>query len=171
MPRLSGRSDNVNNIFDKTKKPVESDVYRHLFEHLGSAFFIADVDTGNIVECNAEAEKLIGRPRDRIVGMHQSKLYPEDEEERYAQEFAAHMHEGRIDNYEAEVQNGDGRRIPVIISARAFELRGRRLIMGIFVDLTERKRVEEALHESEEKYHALINDASDGILLADTNGR
>lgn len=135
----------MNKIFDKIKKPAKSDVYHHLFEQMGSAFFIVDAGTGNIVECNAEAEKLIGLAKDRIVGMHQSGLYPEGEREKYAPEFIARIDEGRIGNYEAEVQNSDGRRIPVMISARAFELRGRKLIMGVFVDLTERRCLEEGL--------------------------
>lgn len=147
LPWLADRpgKDNVDNIFEKIKKPAERDVYRCLFEQMGSAFFIADAETGNIVECNAEAEKLIGRARNRIVGMHQSNLYPEGEEEKYKQIFTAHEREGRIDNYEADVRHSDGRRIPVMINARAFELQGRKLIMGIFVDLTERRCLEDGL--------------------------
>ena len=135
----------MNNIFEKTEKPAENDVYHHIFEHLGSAFFIVDAETGNIVECNAEAAKLIGRTRDRIIGMHQSKLYPEGEEEKYGRKFAAHLQEERVVNYEAELQNSAGRRIPVMISAKVFALGDRKLIMGIFVDLTERRCLEDGL--------------------------
>jgi len=42
--------------------------------------------------------------------------------------------------------------------------------MGMFADITQRKQSEAALRESEEKYRALLDHASDAILLADTSG-
>lgn len=43
-------------------------------------------------------------------------------------------------------------------------------ILGVSRDITDRQRAEEALKRSEEKYHAILENASDAILLADTQG-
>lgn len=135
----------MNDFPEKMESPSGGDVYRRLFESMGSALFIVDAQTGKIVECNAEAERLAGRPRDRIVGMHQSRLYPKGGAEKYARELVAHSEGDRGGNYEAEVRNRDGRSVPVMVSARAFEMQGRKLVVGIFVDLTERKGFEDEL--------------------------
>ncbi|RPJ36808.1 MAG: PAS domain S-box protein, partial [Planctomycetaceae bacterium] len=57
----------------------------------------------------------------------------------------------------------DGRRIPVEISSRLFEHDGKRTAVSNIRDITERKRVEEALRQSEEKAKDLIRHAPAGI--------
>lgn len=57
----------------------------------------------------------------------------------------------------------DGCRIPVEISSRLFEHDGRRMAVSNIRDITERKRVEEALRQSEEKAKDLIRHAPAGI--------
>ena len=44
-------------------------------------------------------------------------------------------------------------------------------ILGSAEDVTDRKRAEEALADSEAKYRALVNNADDSIVLTDLNGR
>jgi PAS domain S-box/PAS domain S-box/PAS domain S-box len=53
--------------------------FRALFEDASDAIFIADAETGTIIDCNPNAEKLIGRPREEIIGMHQTMLHPPEE--------------------------------------------------------------------------------------------
>ncbi|MCK4697232.1 MAG: PAS domain S-box protein, partial [Dehalococcoidia bacterium] len=50
--------------------------YRHLFDNLNDAVFLADVETGMIIETNQQGATLLGRSHDEIVGMHQSELHP-----------------------------------------------------------------------------------------------
>lgn len=117
--------------------------FRALFEDASDAIFIADVDTGMIVDCNLNAEKLVGRSRNEILGLHQTELHPADGADKYRKIFQMHVQEGGIVNYEMEVLHKDGRRIPVIISARSTVLNGKKIIMGYFLDITEYKRLEE----------------------------
>ncbi|MFH1484114.1 MAG: PAS domain S-box protein, partial [Chloroflexota bacterium] len=46
--------------------------YRHLFDNLNDAAFLADAETGLILETNQQATAMLGRSREEIVGMHQS---------------------------------------------------------------------------------------------------
>ena len=142
--------------------------YRHLFDHLVDAAFLADAETGLIIETNRQGEKLFGRSRDEIVGMHQSDLHPSDKAEQYRRLFAEHLGEARALDAEAEVVRKDGTTVPVQISASTMTIEGRCLMLGIFRDITERKKAEETLRESEERYRNLVQNQGEGIGFVDT---
>ncbi len=125
--------------------------FKTIFENAGGAIFIADLKTGKILECNSLAEKLLGRSRAEIIGMHQSKLHPEEEERKYKEKFAAHIRKGHLVDYEGEVQHADGSRIPVWIAAQTMEVGNKDQIIELFVDITEGKKAEEALKQANEQ--------------------
>jgi two-component system cell cycle sensor histidine kinase/response regulator CckA len=131
--------------------------YRKLMETANDAILIAEVDTGEILDANQRAQELLGLPLEKIIGMHQSQLHPPAEAERYRDIFRTHSEVGGIMDEEMFVVDSRGRRIPVEISASATEVRGKKLMQGIFRDLTERRRAAEALRQSEEKYRLLVN--------------
>lgn len=119
--------------------------YRKLIETANDAIFVADAETGIILYANKRAEELIGLPEREIVGMHQGQLHPKEEVERYKKIFKDHTRNGKAIASDLFVVHKDGRRIPVEISASVIELGGKKLIQGIFRDVTERKQMEEEL--------------------------
>ncbi|MDD5642343.1 MAG: PAS domain S-box protein [Syntrophales bacterium] len=131
--------------------------YRKLMETANDAIFIAEVDTGKITDANPKAQELLGLPLERIIGMHQSQLHPPEEAEKYRAIFRDHCKAGGVIGADIFVVDAAGRHIPVEISAGAIEVKGKGLIYGIFRDLRERLRNEEALRRSEEKYRLLVN--------------
>lgn len=147
---------------DKTEKALkESELkFRTIFENTGGAIFIADVKTGEILECNSLAEELLGRPRTEIIGMHQSELHPEGETQEYREKFTEHVRKGRAVDYEGEAQHKDGRRIPVHIAAQTVKLGGKEVIVGLFMDITERKRAEQELEQFNKQLEASIERAN-----------
>ncbi len=58
----------------KTENQLEEleQKYKIIFEAVGDAIFVADIETGLIVDCNLEATKLVHRDRTDIIGKHQS---------------------------------------------------------------------------------------------------
>ncbi|RMF81300.1 MAG: PAS domain S-box protein, partial [Nitrospirae bacterium] len=119
--------------------------YRSLLHTANDAIFVAEVGSGRIVEANPRAAELLGRPLERIVGMHQAELHPAEERDRYREMFRYHARLGRTVQREAEVVRADGRRVPVEISASALEVGGRRLMLGIFRDVSVHVEQERAL--------------------------
>ena len=76
---------------------------------------------------------------------------------------------GEINNFEAQLSRKDGAAIWVRYSGKTYPKRG--YIEGVSTDITEHKRAEEALRESEERFRAIFDNALDGILLAEKETR
>lgn len=121
--------------------------YRDLFEMANDAIFVADVETGIIIDANKMAEKMLGMPVERIKGMHQSELHPGKDSERYKKTFQSHIKDGSAISKDIYVVNSDGVHIPVEISANIATVGGREVISGIFRDISERKKTENLLLE------------------------
>lgn len=118
--------------------------YRQLFEGLNDAVFLADAETGRILETNRRGEELLGRPRHEIVGMHQRELHPPEQAAEYEAMFAAHMVQGRAVDYESAIAGADGTVLPVRVSAARLNLHGRPALLGLFRDIADQKRADKA---------------------------
>ncbi len=145
--------------------------YRMLFEEARDAIFLADADTGIILEANSQAQKMIGIDKGRLIGMHQSQLYPPDKLEFYMQMFREHTKNISVSSVQAEVVNADGKIIHVDISTSLIELEGRRLIQGVFRDITESKESRDALRASEEKLRQITENMQEVIWLRSEDNR
>ena len=67
--------------------------------------------------------------------------------------------------YEVQFQHRDGRVIPVMINAALLKVNGRDILIGFFLDITERKRIEDALRESEKKFRVLADTSKAAIYV------
>jgi two-component system sensor histidine kinase/response regulator len=145
--------------------------YRHVVESAQDAILLADADTGVILDANPRAERLLGYPKDRLIGMHQSRLHPPDTREHVAKEFQRAAEGRRPTNApDIEVQASDGRRIPVEISTGIFTLDGRRYVEGIFRDLTEYRKADLARRLAEERTAAILKAIPDLMFVLNGDG-
>ena len=114
--------------------------YRILFEDANDAIFIVDKETQIVLDANKQAERLIDRPRQEIIGMHQSELHSSFNEEWYEEEYLDQIEKGWDFEEGAEVIAKDGRVIPVFISSNVVSIRGKKVIQSLFRDVeAERK--------------------------------
>jgi PAS domain S-box-containing protein len=151
--------------------------YKHLIENAPDAIFLADTETGLILEANHKATKLLGVPLDRVIGIHQSQIHPPEEAKKYAEIFREHAQMGLSSAYIVEdvvICNADGEKIPVQINASVAQLGDQKVIYSIFRDVTEQKLLQQQLADSERQYKDLYRNAkaalyrtrlSDGKLL------
>ena len=145
--------------------------YRTFFNRANDAVFIADVKTGVILDANKEAERLLGRSRRKIIGMHQSQLHPADRVKYYTEKFFKHVRNNRTVDFEAEIVKKDGTTVPVCISAAVMELQGKKVIQGIFGDITERKLAEERVEEQLRFLQTLVDALPAPIFYKDKDGK
>ncbi|HFQ91232.1 MAG TPA: PAS domain S-box protein, partial [Desulfobulbus sp.] len=117
--------------------------YRKLVETAHDAIFLADAETGIILDANRAAEKLLARPLEEIIGMHQADIHPPADAARYRRLFRRHVARGEILSEDIFVRNSRGEQVPVQVSANTFTLGGRRVIQGIFRNVSEIRAAEE----------------------------
>src|SRR5207247_2036062 len=123
---------------------------RRLVEANIIGIFIWDVD-GRIVEANESFLRLIQYNREDLVSgrVRWTDLTPEEWQDDTARRVTEVMSTGAAQPREKEYFRRDGSRVPVLIGGAALGERQDRGIAFV-VDLTERKRAEEALRESAE---------------------
>lgn len=123
--------------------------YRALFEGVPDALLIADIATGVIRDVNPSACRLFARTREVLVGMHHSALHPPRlvrETDQSFQEHAREAAEGRRGTpFEHVILRADGAEIPIEIVTQPVLLDGVKMILGVFRDISERKRAVEEL--------------------------
>ena len=114
----------------EAKRKESEEKYKGLFENSGDAVFIVDIETGIILDANQQAERITGRPRPELIGMHQSRLHPSEDVEYYKIKFQNHVKNELVFDLEAEVVKKDGSVVPVFISSNLIDLQGKRVIPG-----------------------------------------
>ncbi len=129
--------------------------FKSVFENAGSAIFLVDADTGMIMDCNPVAENLVGRTRQEITGRPVAELHPGDREKVKAHFFDT-VKNDCYSEIEADVLDKSGRIIPVLISGQVVTIDNRKVAIGFFFDITERKKITEKLRD--------LNDAKDRFL-------
>jgi PAS domain S-box-containing protein len=140
---------------EKLKESEEK--YRGLFQNSGDAVFIVDTETGIILDANRQAEQLTGKPRQELIGMHQSQLHPAENVEYYREKFQKHIMNDRVFDLEADVVKKDGSIVPVFIFSNLIDLQGKKVIQGIFRDISKEKIISDLKGELEAR--KLINRA------------
>jgi PAS domain S-box-containing protein len=141
--------------------------YRKQFEEAMDAIFIADAETGIIIDCNRAASELVGREKSELVGKHQRILHPPQKiKGDFSRTFKQHLKEKEGQVLETQVITKKGEIKDVAIKANLFELEGKKLLQGIFQDITERKRMERERKRFEERLSAL-NSYGQSLNIAD----
>lgn len=139
--------------------------YRAMIEQAGDAIFVSDTQ-GVYLEINDSAARLLGRSREEIVGRHILDFVDEPSRPEVAQDIAS-LEAGPGIFRERRLTRGDGS--VVIVEVRATRLSDGRL-EAIVRDVTERKRAEEALRQSQQRLSVIFENTIDALALYQVSG-
>jgi len=114
-----------------------------IYECASDAIVIIDAETRRIVEANPRAAELFERSREELIGFCIWEQHPENLDEAMAL-FQRILDSESIHSIELAVRTGAGRDIRVEISASSFMLAGKKLILALARDVTERERFDAA---------------------------
>ena len=155
------------NMLDRLRESEEK--YRSLFENMPGVYYCADIE-GNIIMINTHGAKLLGydSPKE-IIGKNLTKdLYyiPEDRK-KFLEELQ--KRKGGVEDYEVTLKKRDS--TPVIVSTSShyyYDKEGNIAgVEGIFVDITERKKVEENLRKSQQEFTSLFKSSPEALVYVD----
>jgi PAS domain S-box-containing protein len=131
---------------------------------------LTTLDEGRFVEISEAFLRLMGHRRDEVIGHSSTELGFITEEQRSS--FISELNrKGCVENFEMQVRVKGGEIRHGLFNAVMIILDNRNLLHTVMIDITKRKRAEEGLAKSEEKYHMLLEYAGDAIILADPQGR
>jgi PAS domain S-box-containing protein len=127
---------------------------------------------GRVLEANDAFLHLVGQDRDDLVSgrIRWTDLTPPEWHKRDRRALAELSSNTIARPYEKEFFRKDGSRVPVLIGGALFEEGGDEGVAFV-LDLTERKRAEEAVRESEAKSRRLVDSNIIGIFIWDFDGR
>jgi PAS domain S-box-containing protein len=142
----------------------------HLLNTVEQAVIATDL-SGRITYWNSFAEKLYGWPAAEITGRSVLEIVLPQAGQEQAVEIMSRLQGGQSWSGEFMVRRRDGATFRAFITdTPIYNDEGSLIgIVGVSTDITERKRAEEALRESEDRYRAIIDQATVGVGQADLN--
>lgn len=163
----------IQTIVDITeRKRVEEELKESedRFKALHNASFggIAIHDKGIILDCNNGLSEMTGYSESELTGgMDGLMLISEKSKD----DVRNKIRSGYEKSYEATGLRKNGDEYPLRIEARNVLYKGKQVRVVEFRDITEQKRMEKELRESEERFRCYISNAPDGVMLVDENGK
>jgi two-component system cell cycle sensor histidine kinase/response regulator CckA len=119
---------------------------------------------------NEEASRALGYSCSELLELGVPDIDPDFSMELWHDRWEELKGRGSM-SFETRHRAKDGRMFPVEICANYFEYEGEQFIFSLVRDITERKRYEEALRESEQRYRMLADNVNDMVWVRDMSGR
>ncbi|WP_022666447.1 PAS domain S-box protein [Desulfospira joergensenii] len=145
------------------RKEMESSLHLAQFCFDNAAVGIHHIgDGGRILNVNEYAAKMLGYTTDELSGLSVLDIDPFAEIELLEAGWERLISEGK-DLFETTHKRKDGSLVPVEITSTLLEYEGRQFSICFVQDITERKQMEKALKESQERLDLALAGANEGI--------
>ncbi len=132
-------------------------------------FIILLDDNFCFLETNERVPEFYGYTRDELIGMHATGLRAPETKAFFEEQISEAIKTGKA-LYETIHQRKDGTKFPVEINIHSIFVEGKRMYQAVIRDITERKRAENLLKESERRLKTIIHTSIDGFWITDLQG-
>lgn len=146
---------------------ASEDYLKAILSSIFTGVLVIDAETHEIMDVNSNALEAIGASREHVIG-------------RVCHNFICPAQKGKcpisdlgqtVDKSERVLLRADGGRIPILKTVVTMTWKGHKYMVESFVDITERKKVERALRENQEKFKQLFMDSPEAAVYTEPDSR
>ena len=172
--RIEGAAIDITNRKQAEQELQRSEAnYRDLYESAPNAYFSIKPDK-SIILCNNVAVSLLGYNKEELLGMDVFKLYSNTPEglSKAKELFREFLNGIPIKDEELQMKHKNGNDIWISLTVNSINNQKGQVVesRSMVIDISDRKKTEQKLKESEEKYRNIIQNAKEGYYEVDLKG-
>jgi two-component system, cell cycle sensor histidine kinase and response regulator CckA len=122
---------------------------------------ITRISDSKIIDSNPAISTILGYPHDELIGRTTAEINVWVDTEQRDTMLKLLRENGTVHDFETKGHRKSGEIIDLLVSAEMIELSGTKCMLVLFYDITERKRMEKALQNSEIKYRSIFENVQD----------
>jgi PAS domain S-box-containing protein len=159
--------------FEDAKRQVEEseNKFRALFENMADGVLVADIVTKKFKLVNNMICKMLGYKQKELMKLGVLDIHPREDLTHVIEQFEKIARKEISMPTNIPVKRKDGSIFYADINATLLTLSGKEYLMGVFRDITERKKAEEELRFTNTIMKTQQETSLDGILVVDEEGR
>ena len=157
----------VRDVSDRRKVEALEARSSALFEHSRDILLLLTWD-GRILDANPAAVRAYGYPRDELVHLKVSDLRDPATLPEVERQIERAQHDGIF--FETRHRRRDGDIFPVEVSSTTIEVAGKRLLLSVVRDTSDRRKAFEDQRSADSRFQLLVDEAPEGLALV-RNGR
>ena len=128
---------------------------------------LTSVAEGRVSEANEAFCRIAGRPREQVIGRTTIELgFWRDAHERQAMVVIPAMIPGGVRQFEHTIRTPAGETRDVLARTTRIDLQGESVLLSMYEDITERRRAERLLEESEQRLARMVEASPEAITIA-----
>jgi len=143
--------------------------FRILFDSASEGILVAELKSKEFRFANPAICEILGYSEDELISMEIANIHPEESLDYVISEFEAQARGEKVLAGRIPCRRKDGRIIYADINTTKANIQGIECNIGLFTDITERKRAEDALRESEIKYRSMMDSMKDSVYICSSD--
>lgn len=133
----------------------ESAEYRNLFQNANDAIIIFESETETVIDVNEKACRMYDIERDKFIGKSIKDMSLDAERGKvHLQQL---FNDGTHQSFETVQFRADGKPLFLLINSSMIEYQGRKVVLSINRDISEEKRIQDELEDSQKRYQLLFD--------------
>ena len=175
IEQLENRIRHLEKVVAESRRAIGDIQKEQLFsekvlDSLPGIFYLYD-QHGKLIRWNKNHETLTGFSAEELPLREMFDWFSGKDRQRVVEAVERIYADGMRSSIEAGLIVKNGTVVPYYLTGVRMTVEDRIYVLGVGIDLTEQKKIEDALRKSEEKYRAIFENAVEGIYQTTTEGR